>query len=93
MDIIEIAKKLKEKLNSPEYWIDPITITGDEAQMLIDYIEEKETLIELLKSDSVNTLLRYGVKSPSKSGMDNFNDDGYYDLYNISCRLRQPKTK
>lgn len=43
----------------------------------------------ILKSDSVYTLLRYGVKSPSSSGVDGL-DEGYYDLYNICCELRKP---
>jgi hypothetical protein len=44
---------------------------------------------EMLKSDSVYRLLRYGVKSPSSSGMDDCDDDGYYDLYNLVCELRK----
>ena len=46
-------------------------------------------LTEILKSDSVYTLLRYGVKSPSKSGMDDCDDDCYYDLYELVCELRK----
>jgi hypothetical protein len=46
-------------------------------------------LTEMLKSDSVYRLLRYGVKSPSSSGMDHCEDDGYYDLYNLVCELRK----
>ena len=46
-------------------------------------------LTEILKSDSVYTILRYGVKSPSSSGMDDCDDDGYYDLYNLVCELRK----
>ena len=46
-------------------------------------------LIEILKSDSVYRLLRYGVKSPSSSGMDDCEDDHYYTLYNIVTELRQ----
>ena len=46
-------------------------------------------LVEILKSDSVYKLLRYGVKSPSSSGMDDCEDDGYYDLYNLVCELRK----
>jgi hypothetical protein len=46
-------------------------------------------LTEMLKSDSVYRLLRYGVKSPSSSGMDDCDDDGYYDLYNLVCELRK----
>ncbi len=46
-------------------------------------------LTEILKSDSVYTLLRFGVKSPSKSGMDDCDDDCYYDLYKLVCELRK----
>jgi len=46
-------------------------------------------LTEILKSDSVYTILRYGVKSPSSSGMDDCEDDSYYDLYNLVCELRK----
>ena len=46
-------------------------------------------LVEILKSDSVYRLLRYGVKSPSSSGMDDCEDDYYYTLYNIVTELRQ----
>lgn len=47
------------------------------------------TLTEILKSDSVYTILRYGVKSPSSSGVDNCEDDKYYDLYDLVCELRK----
>ena len=50
-------------------------------------------LTEILKSDSVYRLLRYGVKSPSLSGMDDCEDDCYYDLYNLVCELRIMKNK
>lgn len=46
-------------------------------------------LTEILKSDSVHTLLRYGVKSPSRSGMDDCDDDMYYELYNLVRELRK----
>lgn len=46
-------------------------------------------LTEILKSDSVYLLLRYGVKNPSSSGIDNCDDARYYDLYNLVCELRK----
>ena len=46
-------------------------------------------LTEILKSDSVYTLLRFGVKSPSKSGIDDCDDNDYYDLYQLVCELRK----
>jgi hypothetical protein len=46
-------------------------------------------LTEILKSDSVYTILRYGVKSPSSSGMYDCDDNRYYDLYNLVCKLRK----
>ena len=48
-------------------------------------------LTEILKGESVYRLLRYGVKSPSSSGMDDCDDDCYYDLYNLVCKLRDDK--
>jgi hypothetical protein len=42
-----------------------------------------------IKSDSVYTLLRYGSKSPSSSGVDDCEDDCYQDLYNLSVSLRK----
>ena len=46
-------------------------------------------LVEILKSDSVYRLLRYGVKSHSSSGIDDCEDDHYYTLYDIVIELRQ----
>ena len=46
-------------------------------------------LVEILKSDSVYRLLRYGVKSPSSSGIDDCEDEHYYTLYDIVMELRQ----
>lgn len=42
-----------------------------------------------IKSDSVYTLLRYGIKSPSSSCVDDCDDDHYQDLYNLSTSLRK----
>jgi hypothetical protein len=53
--------------------------------------EEIERLKNLIKSDSVNTLLRFGYKSPSSSGVDDCEEERLYiDLYHISQQLRQP---
>jgi hypothetical protein len=46
-------------------------------------------LEDLIKSDTVYTLLRFGVKSPSGSGMDDFEGSENIDLYNISVELRK----
>ena len=46
-------------------------------------------LVEILKSDSVYRLLRYGVKSPSSSGIDDCEDEHCYTLYDIVIELRQ----
>lgn len=68
----------------------------DEVErLMIDFAaqevaEANKEINELLKSDSVATLLRFGIKSPSKSGMDDCEDSCYYDLYELSCKLRQP---
>ena len=66
------------------------------AKLLDEYEAEQcamhgfsiSSLTEILKSDSVHRLLRYGVKSPSSSGMDDCDDDSYYDLYKLVCELR-----
>jgi hypothetical protein len=50
-----------------------------------------EELADMIKSDSVYKLLRYGVKSPSSSGVDDCDDSDYYDLYQLSTRLREKK--
>lgn len=50
--------------------------------------EAIETLHGWIKSDSVYTLLRYGAKSPSHSGVDDCEDDFNSDLYNLSEELR-----
>ena len=46
-------------------------------------------LEQIIKSDSVYTLLRYGNKSPSSSGVDDCDDSDYMDLYDICCELRK----
>ena len=58
-----------------------------------DKIEGVEitNLIKLFKSDSVYILLRYAVKNPFKSGVDNCKDDDYYTLYEIIKKLRIDK--
>lgn len=66
---------------------------------LLKYIKDLEqinkringvsALEQLIKSDSVYTLLRYGSKSPSSSGVDDCDDSDYMDLYDICCELRK----
>lgn len=51
--------------------------------------ESSKELVEVLKSDSVYTLLRFGFKSPSKSGVDDCDDKKYLDLYKLVCELRK----
>lgn len=51
--------------------------------------DNSSSLTEILKSDSVYTLLRFGFKSPSNSGMDDCDDNYYYDLYKLVCELRK----
>ncbi|HMG89609.1 MAG TPA: hypothetical protein VK589_06105 [Chryseolinea sp.] len=51
---------------------------------------ELDDLKKLIASESVYTLLRYGAKNPSHSGVDDCEPERlYYDLYNISCELRK----
>jgi hypothetical protein len=49
--------------------------------------EENNKMKELLKSDSVFRLLRYGFKSPSLIGLDDCEDNCHVELYNISADL------
>ena len=49
--------------------------------------EDKKDLHKMIMSESVGILLRYGVKSPSLSGMDDCNDNLYYDLYDYRNEL------
>ena len=58
----------------------------ENTELIIDGVDIKK-LIEILKSDSVYTLLRFGAKNPSKSGMDCCEDNFYYDLYQIVNNL------
>lgn len=60
---------------------------NDNANIRIGCVSVSE-LTDILKSDSVYTILRFGVKSPSKSGMDDCADDDYLSLYNLVCELR-----
>jgi hypothetical protein len=46
---------------------------------------------ELIKSDSVNNLLKQAEKSPSSMGVDNL-DNSHSDLYDISNQLRDDTT-
>ena len=48
-----------------------------------------EDVIEMLKSDSVFTVLRYGFKNPSDSGADDCDDFNNISLYGISKILRE----
>ena len=46
-------------------------------------------LTDILKSDSVYTLARYGFKNQEKTGMDSHKDGGFYELYKICVKLRE----
>ena len=48
-------------------------------------------LTDILKSDSVYTALRSAVKNPSRSGIDDCEDNYIFDLYDLCCELRYPK--
>lgn len=45
-------------------------------------------LLKWLKSDTVYTLLRFGVKNPDRSGVSFYEDDHYDDLYELVTKLR-----
>ncbi len=50
-----------------------------------------EDLVEILKSESVFTILRSADKRPSQSGVDECEDSRYQDLYAIVKKLRSPQ--
>lgn len=56
---------------------------------ILEMAKEIEELRKLLKSDSAYTALRYCIKSPSFSGLDDCEDKSYIDLYNLVCELRK----
>ena len=70
--------------------LDEIAREIDEASANIGGVSISD-LIEILKSDSVYTILRFGFKSPSRCGVDDCDDDGSYDLYELVCELRKPE--
>jgi len=61
--------------------------------LLLEEIKELKDKLQylnlLIGSKSVYTLLRFGDKSPSKSGVDECEDDHYLELYNICNQLRK----
>jgi hypothetical protein len=55
-------------------------------------IQQNAELEKIIASDSVYTLLRFGEKSPSSSGVDECEPERYYsDLYDMSRELRKKK--
>lgn len=47
-----------------------------------------DELLQWLKSESVYTCLRRGVKSPSSTGVDDCEDSHYQDLYELIINLK-----
>jgi|688.fasta_scaffold106501_5 hypothetical protein len=67
-------------------------ITNDDLKAIEEIAKKGISISDLLttlKGKSVYRILRRGVKSPSSSGMDNWGDDCYYDLYNIVNKLNK----
>lgn len=48
---------------------------------------ELEKLLKILGSESVYYALRYAVKNPEKTGMDECKDGTYLDLYDIVAAI------
>lgn len=79
------------------HWLEPqqaILLTKEDAEKNLPLLQELKRLnvtgsdlLGWLVSDSVQRLLRYGVKSPSSSGMDE-TDDNYSDLYDFVFKLK-----
>jgi hypothetical protein len=57
-----------------------------------ELLDSHNELLELIKSDSVYALLRQGVKRPSSIGMDDCDENDYFELYNISTKLRNQQS-
>jgi hypothetical protein len=57
-----------------------------------ELLDSHNELLELIKSDSVYNLLRQGVKRPSSTGMDDCDENDYFELYNISTKLRNKQS-
>jgi hypothetical protein len=57
-----------------------------------ELLDSHKELLELIKSDSVYALLRQGVKRPSSTGMDDCDENDYFELYNISTKLRNKQS-
>lgn len=49
-------------------------------------------LMKMVNSISVRVLLRFGVKNPTESGMDNYIDKSYIDLYDYLRDIPLPET-
>ena len=49
-------------------------------------------LTTMLTSESVFWALRYAYKSPTSAGIDECEDDGCYDLYQLVCKLKKEKS-
>lgn len=50
-----------------------------------------DELLTWLKSDSVYTCLRRGVKSPSSTGVDECDDSYYHELYEFINNIKYQK--
>jgi len=79
--LIDEINKLKNELN-------------EELKLRAQIWQEKEKLKHLIGSESVYTLLRYGYKYPSSSGMDDCEPQRLYmELYEISKVLYENQNK
>lgn len=82
----EIDGIVDVSVNPPKLYC--IVDTKEVAEEIIESLNDFENIKKLLSSDSTYNLLRFGVKSPSRSGMDNFEDSDYYDLYIMAQNIR-----
>ena len=83
-------KELESKLNVVISTIE-LTELKIGLNTLKEIKEEVSKLIEILKSDSVYTALRHADKNPTRTGMNECEDNLYQDLYEISKELKYGK--
>lgn len=92
-------KEIDYKQRAMDLAKDNIKVVTDNASLKVENKALKEqlrlggvsgsALTDILKSDSVYTLARYGFKNQEKTGIDNHEDDGFYELYKICVKLRE----
>lgn len=86
-EALERSQKETDSLKSRlELLQDEVNNNRHELFHMTAYIGQLE---QWIKSDSVYTLLRYGYKNPSSSGVDDLEDKSYLELYHLCRKLQE----